>query len=155
MKRYVPKKYSDDLDIVYSREQIIAELVEEIVGQKVMKKSYFNADLDSLIQALTKYDTEENILKFLATYKVAKQGKLNKDINHFLLRIYLNRITDDYRNNLISLDDLVNKLANYFYRSAMSCLDDVCKDMLGKILTINVLERVEAIECAQRNVYIK
>lgn len=46
---------------------IIAQNLEIIVGNKNMEKFYFNADLNSLIKTLKKYDTEENIIDFLSS----------------------------------------------------------------------------------------
>ncbi|MDO4962556.1 MAG: hypothetical protein Q4E75_00415 [bacterium] len=46
---------------------IIAENLEIIVGKKDMEKFYFNADLNSLIKTLEKYDERKNIIDFLSS----------------------------------------------------------------------------------------
>ena len=135
----------------YPNEKNMAKIVEEAIGQPLMQRSYFSANLDNVIQALTKYDSEENVLKFLANYKAFRNGKLNKKVNHFLLSIYLQSLFEKIRNENLSSDEVITRLATYFRSFGISCMDDVSKDMLGSLLADKVVSRFEEIEIQERN----
>lgn len=49
----------------YKTSKTFAFLLEKIVGQEFMEKSYLKANLPSLITELEKYDTIENIIRFI------------------------------------------------------------------------------------------
>ena len=65
--------------IAYKYEVIISNLIEQIINQDKMSNLYFNANLYELVKELEKYNTKENIIKFLedldSVYVLEEQSK--------------------------------------------------------------------------------
>lgn len=58
---YLNKKYfNNTLESTYSNEMVLSQGIELIIGSKKMEELYFSADLNGLIEELSKYTTREN-----------------------------------------------------------------------------------------------
>lgn len=117
----------------YLIERRIAEVIEVLVGKEEMEKMYFTANLPKLVECLSRYDTEENIIRFLRSLdfynkhysKTAKLTileykyvimSLNKVINK-IMEYYFIKLKNDYDNNLIKNEDELSKKINAFISS--------------------------------------
>ena len=91
----------------YVYEVFVTGKIEKIVGEEKMKSLYLNADLNGLINELTKYNTKENTLNaiqkldFLNVYlykpttiveSIHVQKSANQ-VNEYLLESYLNKVS--------------------------------------------------------------
>ena len=91
--------FPDYFDDSYIHEQSIAYEIEKIVGKEKMEKYYFNADLYSLIQELTKYAELEEIITFLRDFDklhvkpvpLEQKEKDFKALRKRIAKIYLNK----------------------------------------------------------------
>lgn len=146
VERYFPEAYDTKIFKSYLQQKYVAMIIEEIVGKKIMKDSYFQADLCRLIRYLSVFDTEENIVKFLRNNSVLQFHRLNKDKNYFLIKMYLKKLEDDYCTRKISYDEFISKLGKYFYLFGIKCLDRQCKDILGRNITSSIIEQQEIIK---------
>lgn len=63
----------------YRVSKLFAGLLELIVGKEFMEKAYLKADLPSLITELEKYDTKENIMKFIYAWDYYIKYDMYKD----------------------------------------------------------------------------
>ena len=114
-----------------------AERVEEIVGNKLMLEAYLNADLPKLIRELKKYDTKENIIKFITNLdfilkysdilyipnflfgknKIYVEEKLKiriKEIEETLTKWYLKKIQNDIKEKLITNEDALIDIKEFY-----------------------------------------
>lgn len=81
--RYFVKKYQET---GYDYEMSIAQIIEKIIGRRKMENLYFNANLEGLVQELSKYsdvnDAKEMVLNLdLITKSLTKDYITNEDIN--------------------------------------------------------------------------
>lgn len=89
-ERYVEKEnYSR-----YPLSQFFVKKIEEIVGKEVMEKLYFKADLEGLIRVLEKYNTRDNILRFInildvvTTYeKIYNSDMVDKKVIQYFFKL--------------------------------------------------------------------
>ena len=85
---------------------ILAKGIENIVGSKVMEEKYFNADLEGLIEELSKYDLRENIVKLLFLIdRYTSRISSFKDYEELLRsisRLNYVKLLDDYLNGVIT-----------------------------------------------------
>lgn len=123
--QYLAEKFFKDTLKAYPYEKRIASGVELIVGEDVMQSLYFNANLNGLVEELTKYNSEDNIYDFIKTLdfinKHINDKKLTpksnqlllecfKKNNFFLIQTYVNKIIKEYPTNEINIKELVDKL---------------------------------------------
>lgn len=89
--------------LTYKYEIIMSSLIEQIIEKEKMKKLYFNANLYGLTKELQKYNTKENIIKFIedldSIYVLEEHKKYRKDIiyyhneiTEFIVETYLNKL---------------------------------------------------------------
>ncbi len=146
----------------YLYETRIATMVEEIVGQEKMQKNYFTANLKGLIEELTKYISEEEVMKFIQALDFyqeyefetsllpGKSQKLDSSkqfIEKFLLEASLNKlkmvITTINLNSEIELKDFIQQnLQNIYLKidhTIISNLDfsEYVRQVLGYNITIS------------------
>jgi len=109
----------------YDYEIVITSLIEEIIGTEKMTNFYFNASLYDLINEIMKYNTKENVVKFLddfdSIYVLQEHSRKYKkdiiyyhnEISQFLVNTYLNKLKSDLEGDRIT-DVLYNiKLDKY------------------------------------------
>jgi len=111
------ERYFENTLKAYKYLKTISEKIEHIVGQDKMEGLYFKANLQILIQELSQYEKEENILRFIYNIDFLEKHLndkhlfnfeegiiLNclKEVNIFILNIYKNKleINKDGINNI-------------------------------------------------------
>ena len=116
---------------IYDFEVSIASHLDKIIGKDKMESMYLNADLYGLIQELKQYETEDNVMQFIAnldayTYR-AKLGNLNKKVNKetlenhirnihkFLCICYLKKIRKQIQNGQISKSNFDSLVKDFVY----------------------------------------
>ena len=108
---------------------LIAEKLEQIVGQEKMQSLYLNANLKGLIDELKQYASEEEVMRFISDTDflishmhdneshshVRKMiEKCYKRINRFLIICYSRKLQHQYNNYApFSSDELIEKLAKF------------------------------------------
>lgn len=105
----------------YYHEMMIAAGVKRIIGEDLMNKLYFNADLIGLIKELSKYSDIDSILEVfvrtdLAVTKKSVDLKLAeyKKVRSIISDMYLNKLNDEFVFGNISEDEYArNKFLNY------------------------------------------
>ena len=124
MYKYTDKyRYINEVEIVSS--------LETIIGKDKMQELYFSANLKGLVEELSKYMDEQEILKFIKrvdfiikydTYKennTKREEKLlkeaYKDVYTFLLKTYVDQQKECLRKNNINQDEYINRIAKYIY----------------------------------------
>ena len=119
---YVPEK-SKDLEYTYMISTSIAALLENFVGQENMERWYFTADLDSLVDYLSKYISRDECVTFLLAmdnvFKLVDKGKVQSPwkaaknyqyIINFLGRCYMNLYLDEYYQGAYGKKELKERL---------------------------------------------
>ena len=112
--------------------------LEEIIGKDKMQSLYLNANLTELINELKKYDTEENIIKFiksldtilkyinymysplkkLSIYKYyinEKNTQLLEFIQFKLMEWYIKKKEIEFKNKLINKQQLKKDIDEYYF----------------------------------------
>lgn len=114
-RRYFKANYTT----LYGIELHYAKYLEMIIGREQMERYYLKADIESLINYLTKYDSINNIFDFL--YGIDKINYNIKSINindivhlnRLLLSWYLKKLKDDLFKNRINEDEFKSKSIEY------------------------------------------
>lgn len=106
-KRYLNSSFEK---LGYPFEYIIVKIIEEIVGEEKMKSFYFSANLNDLIEELSKYKTREEVIQFIRSVdflskymfdkkflptKEKKLSHVKEVIVHFLNDVYCQKIKFD------------------------------------------------------------
>lgn len=98
----------------YDYEIIITTLIEEIIGKDTMTSLYFNADLHNFVLELQKYNTKENIIKFLddldSIYALRDHGMgykkdiiyYHNEISNFIVNTYINKLKENLIKGIIT-----------------------------------------------------
>lgn len=106
----------------YDYEVIITSLLEQIITKEKMTNLYFNADLYGLTMELQKYNTKENIIKFLedldSIYTLQDHSKKYKkdiiyyhnEIAKFIVDTYLNKLKTYLAEGIITKEEYDIKL---------------------------------------------
>lgn len=151
-ERYFGRNYSVSSGYRYAT--FVVARVEEIVGRERMEELYLNADLLGLINELKKYNSEENIMKFIAStdflldrfslkkFIFREKGKIKKslrNVNKFLAESYANFIKEQLDEGKISYDK-----ANFNVSLFMGRLDRYV-DASDHIFTVMKDEEIEKI----------
>ena len=133
--QYLTEKYFGDRDIfiTYQFERRVAEILENIIGEKRMRWCYFNASLSSLINDLEKYSPYEDIMVFIKDLdyvsnnlhkdtiskeiKEQVENKL-KNISEFLIKVLVRQnlnITGiaNYSLSIDILAPIISKIPSY------------------------------------------
>ena len=133
--------FSKDNMIPYSYEYEIkvAEKLETIIGKEKMESLYFTANLKGLINELNQYISEEEIMKLLSStdfvLKYLDDNKIRlskkrmlidslKNINLILLKAYTYKLIKDYELNIITQQELINKLSIFIMKTPASVMTD-------------------------------
>lgn len=107
--RYFPSKGTS-----YKFLTSVASNVEELVGKEKMENLYFNANLRGLIDELSKYEYEENVIKFLQdmdylngikNFETVLSDDIKKtiaDINDFVIKSYSRKIMIEKGNRIVN-----------------------------------------------------
>ena len=150
-------RYSNtDEATCYVYEKKYVTLLEEIIGKDSMQSLYLQANLKGLINELTKYQTEENIIQFIQNldlwekYQDAEhlKGRMDnclKNIETFLIETYLEKtkieLNDITFNNESNLDDFLQKIKakiyempGIFLRFSVDDIDSYLEKYLGNII---------------------
>ncbi len=88
--------FPDYFDDSYHHEQSIAYEIEKIVGKDKMEKNYFNADLYTIIQELTKYATLEEVITFLRDFDKLHNKKVPVEAKEQEFKALRKRIAEIY-----------------------------------------------------------
>lgn len=128
------ERYFGEIESVrgsYKYETFIASKLEEIVGKSKMYKLYLGANLHGLIEELKQYASYEEIINFISCVdyieryndasKISRLLKTNmciqkiKEINSFLVKVYLIKLKKDVLDGILNNDDMTIKFGQYIY----------------------------------------
>lgn len=126
------ERYFGDIEDVrgaYKYEVFIAGKLEKIIGKSKMYKLYLGANLHGLIEELQEYASNEEIIKFIScldyTMKYTDASEISrllktnmyirkvKEINSFLVKVYLIKLKKDVANGILSNDDMIIDFGEY------------------------------------------
>lgn len=123
-KRYFP--HAEEACSGYPLETEIAENLETVVGHKKMSSFYLNADLYGLINYLNRYNSLDNIIKFihnidlltitsekLSNKKLKKVLSLQKEIDLFLIKTYSKKLEEEYQSKKLNEEEVNSKFLEY------------------------------------------
>ena len=91
---------------IYEEEQMIAKVLEKIVGEEKLQSFYFRSDLKGFVTEIQKYASKEDIYKFInytdvlfyysrdKKLKFRELDEVKKFINMFLIKAYNNSLKD-------------------------------------------------------------
>lgn len=168
------ERYFGEIESVcgsYKYEMFIASKLEEIIGKPKMYKLYLGANLYGLIEELKQYSSYEEIINFMTCldyieryYDSGRIGRLLKtnsfiqkikEVNSFLVKVYLIKLKKDVANGALNNDEMVVKFGQYIY----SLLNDfsskrfnyynVCRDGIISDIS-NILDLVSD---SERSIY--
>lgn len=143
----------------YLLETEIMTLVEKVVGKEIMEKLYFSADLSGLINELTKYETKDNIIKFVknmdtVVYEEIKNKVLYQTIPDeiicFLYSISVNKLNksnipnEEYKNILnklrfnLELIELIF-LSKDYKPMSKDDIDNLSLEKIKKLRNVNIM----------------
>jgi len=109
----------------YDYEIIITSLIEDIIGKDKMTTLYFNANLYDFVNELEKYNSRDNIIKFLddldSIYVLRDQRSgykkdmiyYHNEISNFIVGTYQNKLNDDLKKEIITIDEYNRNLDKY------------------------------------------
>lgn len=143
----------------YWREVEIALNVEKIVGKEKMEELYFKGDLKGLVNELSQYSSEEEVIKFLMKIDFIHKHVTNdkslpsssktemlrynyREIYKFLLQTYAKKIKKEYEEKQINKETLISNIAEYISLLNLLNSDELLKylskeerkDMLNEVL---------------------
>lgn len=119
---------SKEVMLAYKYEKNIAERLETIIGKEKMESLYFNANLYGLIQELTQYENENNIMQFINDFDFLSNHLLEthllsseknmftsklKSVYRFLLSCYIKKLKSDFDNGILSNEQLSSNLSTF------------------------------------------
>lgn len=122
------RRYFDSDRYSYTAEVKIANNLEKIVGKEKMEQLFFNADLYNLIEELCKYDSRENILKFIMNIDfistviddswmrdrfIKKLKNSLRFINLCMLKWYVLKQKELYEEKNLSYNGLISKIKKF------------------------------------------
>ena len=117
-------------ELNYKEFKYVCDILEKIVGEKNMSKMYFEMNLYGLIKDLSKYNSEDNVKRFILNlddlyhyvfndYKIEDTEKridkileLSNKISFFLIITYYNFLCKNMEKNNISEDNMILLLQN-------------------------------------------
>lgn len=106
----------------YNYEVLIVSLLEDIISKNKMTELYFTANLYDFVKELEKYNSMNNIIKFIcdldSLYVLEDHTKKYKEdiiyyhneITKFIVDTYRNKLKIDFYNKYIDFDEYNNKL---------------------------------------------
>ena len=122
--RYFGKKYK--MSISYRNEINVVKKLESIVGNNKMELLYLKADLNELVDNLTKYTSRNEVLDFITKLDIISNNYSNMFLTkndkiedcfitvcEFLLKIYTNKLAKDLENGFINEEVFVDKSLAY------------------------------------------
>ncbi len=108
----------------YEYQVYIVRLLERIIGKDYMQRYYFNANLPGLIDDLSQYNSQEDIIKFLhntdyilnvldkaAVFRKNQVCSILTKINEFLSKTYMKKMYLEYQAGTISRKNMLTKIA--------------------------------------------
>ena len=126
------ERYFGDIEDVrgsYEYEVFIAGKLEKIIGKSKMYKLYLGANLHELIEELQEYASYEEIINFISCLdytniytefnKARRLLETNmfiqkvKEINSFLVKVYLIKLKKDVADGILSNDDMIIEFGEY------------------------------------------
>ena len=122
--QYLAEKYFGDkhkLLHAYLYEKRVAEILEIIVGEDLMKALYFNANLMGLIEYLKQYNQEEEIYKFIRTLDFLNKHLEDKHLTESSFKIIFESL--QYINIFLIKTSLRKKIVNNSLNEQMDVLD--------------------------------
>lgn len=107
---YLNCKYFLQRDsIYYEGVKQVARGIEDIIGEKKMEELYFNSDLKGLIQELSKYTTEREVLNLIARMDslgqrptMSKMNRVLSETRQTIAGIKINKARTQYNQGQIS-----------------------------------------------------
>lgn len=115
-------------ELNYKEFKYVCDILEKIVGEKNMSKMYFEMNLYGLIKDLSKYNSEDNVKRFILNlddlyhdvfnhYKIDDKRidkilELSNKISFFLIITYYNFLCENMKKNNISEDNMILLLEN-------------------------------------------
>ena len=140
----------------YQYEIHIASKLEEIIGKEKMEKYYLNADLYHLVEDLCKYETKEDVIKFIKYFdlyekknKLCNKNQNNKEeiekylryINEFILKCYLKKIRREIKENKIKKEHAISIL-NKYINSLGLAMTETTNNITYKYMSIEKLNEI-------------
>ena len=126
------ERYFGDIEDVrgaYEYEVFIADKLEKIIGKSKMYKLYLEANLHGLIKELQEYASYKEIINFIScldyTNRYADFNKARrlletnmfiqkvKEINSFLVKVYLIKLKKDVADGILSNDNMIIEFGEY------------------------------------------
>lgn len=124
-ERYFGSIYGDK---IYIFEVHFARMTEEIIGKSKMESLYLNANLNGLIDELKKFESKENIMRYIchldfinkyindSNLFIMKKKFLAASIKYvgrFLLTCYVKKIGNEVKNNNCTINEGIDYLMKY------------------------------------------
>lgn len=98
---YAERLFNDTDTLKYLFEKLIAQKLELILGEEELKRLYFNADLDGLINDLSNYIDKEEVIKLIKNTDIVYEN------------IYINRLNiiyEDLLKDILYIDKCLLKI---------------------------------------------
>jgi len=124
----ISRRYFDSDRYSYIAEVKIANNLERIVGKEKMEQLFFEANLYELIEMLSKYDSKDNVLKFINSIDfiseviddswmrdrfIKKIKRSLKFVNLCMLKWYVLKQKELYDKKKITYNGLISKIKNF------------------------------------------
>ncbi len=115
-------RYQKGNKFVYREQRKIVEALEMIISQYKMERYYLKADLNTLVDTLVYYSSQEDTMNFLYNTDVDvkyyftllfKRPKIRDEVRKYLLNCYANKLLEDYKNQMITKKELEKNLLDY------------------------------------------
>lgn len=109
----------------YDYEVLIVSMLEDIISKDKMTELYFTANLHDFVIELEKYNSRDNIIKFIydldSLYVLEDHTKIyrkdiicyHNEIINFIMNTYRNKLKIDLYNNYINFDEYNSRLNNW------------------------------------------
>lgn len=129
-KRYFSKEENINASEQYYYLTFVAERLEEILGENVMNKYYFSANLPGLMNELSKYMPKEQVERFIIDTDfifnhignkksvVSEKNKIEfclNNINNFLVICLYNKLSSELNNEKILFDKMFDYMETLPY----------------------------------------
>lgn len=112
--------FNESVGKSYFIETKLINILEQVIGQDNMEKYYFNVSINSLINELSKYENESNIVKFI--------NDMDK-----LLKVDINYIENPTIEQVKEFQGLISNLCNFL----LSCI----KNKIDILISLNQTDK--------------
>ena len=120
---YLRLRYFPSENFSYSYFIMVVENLEKLIGKEKMEHLYFNANLDGFVNELEKYDSRDNILKFVLDVDQLLDDDLEENnsleidnrlesVNNFLVTCYLRKTMLEKDDKVVN-SEVIEKLNSF------------------------------------------